>query len=42
MRKRISSTIMERAVEAVPAFKQVLRKLDEQVTLRGQFKLKDI
>ncbi len=27
---------MERATEAVPAFKEVLRKLDEQVTLRGQ------
>jgi len=36
MRKRISPTIMERAVAAVPAFKHVVRKLDEQVTLRGQ------
>ena len=27
---------MERAVEAVPAFKYVVRKLDEPVTLRGQ------
>ncbi len=27
---------MERATEAVPAFNHVLRKLDEQVTLRGQ------
>ena len=36
MRKRISPTIMERAIEAVPAFKHVVRKLDEQVTLRGQ------
>ncbi len=36
MRKRISPTILERAVETVPEFKDVLRKLDEQVTLRGQ------
>lgn len=28
--------MMERATEAVPAFNHVLRKLDEQVTLRGQ------
>ncbi len=28
--------MMERATEAVPAFKDVLRKLDEQVALRGQ------
>ncbi len=33
MRKRISPAIMERAVEAVPVFKDVL---EEQVTLRGQ------
>ena len=36
MRKRINPTIMERAKEAVPGFHHVLRKLDEQVTLRGQ------
>ncbi len=36
MRKRTSPTIMERATEAVPAFKEVLRKLAQQVTLRGQ------
>jgi len=36
MRKRISPTIMERAAAAVPAFNHVLRKLDEQVILRGQ------
>ncbi len=36
MRKRTSPTMMERATEAVQAFKDVLRKLDEQVALRGQ------
>jgi len=36
MRKRISPIMMKRATEAVPAFNHVLRKLDEQVTLRGQ------
>lgn len=36
MRKRISPTLQERAIAAVPAFKEVLRKLSQQVTLRGQ------
>lgn len=36
MRKRISPTLQERAIAAVPAFEEVLRKLSQQVTLRGQ------
>jgi len=36
MRKRISPTLQERAIAAVPAFEDVLRKLALQVTLRGQ------
>jgi len=36
MRKRINPTILERAIIAVPEFENVLRKLEQQVTLRGQ------
>jgi len=38
MRKRISPTILERAIEVVPEFERVLAKLSQQVTLRGQSK----
>jgi integrase/recombinase XerD len=38
MRKRISPTILEKAIAAVAGFENVLRKLDEQVALRGQSK----
>ena len=38
MRKKTSPTILERAVALVPEFKNVLNKLDQQVTLRGQSK----
>ena len=36
MRKRISPTLQEKAITAVPEFENVLRKLAQQVTLRGQ------
>jgi len=36
MKKRTSPTIVERAIIAVPDFKRVIAKLDQQVTLRGQ------
>ena len=35
MRKRTSPTILEQAIIAVPDFEQVIKKLSEQVTLRG-------
>jgi len=38
MRKRISPTILERAIEVVPEFERVLEKLSQQVSLRGQSK----
>ena len=38
MRKRTSPTILEQAIIAVPEFEQVIKKLSEQVTLRGQSK----
>jgi len=38
MRKKTSPTILERAIALVPEFKNVLNKLDQQVTLRGQSK----
>lgn len=38
MRKKTSITIVERAIHAVPAFKEVVSKLEQQVTLRGQSK----
>ncbi len=38
MRKRTSPTILERAIIAVPEFENVIKKLAEQVTLRGQSK----
>jgi integrase/recombinase XerD len=38
MRKSISPTILEKAIAAVAGFENVLRKLDEQVALRGQSK----
>lgn len=36
MRKRTSPTTVERAIVAVPDFKRVIAKPDQQVTLRGQ------
>jgi len=36
MKKSISPNILERAIIAVPEFKRVVAKLDQQVTLRGQ------
>ncbi len=36
MKRKCSLTIIEQAIIKVPAFKNVLRKLDQQVTLRGQ------
>ena len=36
MRQKTSLTIVERAIIAVPGFEQVLKKLDQQVALRGQ------
>ena len=38
MRKRTSPTILERAIIAVPEFENVIKKLSNQVTLRGQSK----
>ena len=38
MRKKSSPTILEQAIAAVPEFKNVLKKLDTQVALRGQSK----
>lgn len=36
MRKKTSPTIVERAIEMVPGFENVVKKLEQQVTLRGQ------
>ncbi len=38
MRKKSGFTIVEQAIALVPEFKNVVRKLDQQVTLRGQSK----
>ncbi len=38
MRKKTSLTIVERAIVEVPGFEMVLKKLTQQVTLRGQSK----
>jgi hypothetical protein len=38
MRKQISPTILERAIASVPEFEKVLKKLETQVTIRGQSK----
>lgn len=38
MRKRTSPTIVDRAIIAVPEFESVIKKLSNQVTLRGQSK----
>lgn len=38
MRKKSGLTIVERAIVLVPKFENVVRKLDQQVTLRGQSK----
>jgi site-specific recombinase XerD len=38
MKKRIEPTLVEKAIEMVPGFHLVLKKLDQQVTLRGQSK----
>lgn len=38
MRKKTSPTILERAITLVPEFENVLKRLDQQVTLRGQSK----
>jgi hypothetical protein len=36
MKKRTSPTVVEQAIIAVPEFKRVIAKPDQQVTLRGQ------
>lgn len=36
MRKKVSLTVVERAIIAVPGFEKVFKKLEQQVTLRGQ------
>jgi integrase/recombinase XerD len=38
MRKKSGLTIVEQAVTLVPEFENVVRKLEQQVTLRGQSK----
>jgi len=38
MRKKTSPTIVEQAIHAVPGLKNVVTKLEQQVTLRGQSK----
>lgn len=38
MRKRTNPTILEQAIAAVPEFENVIRKLQQQVALRGQSK----
>jgi len=38
MRKKTFSTLVEQAIHAVPGFKDVVSKLEQQVTLRGQSK----
>ncbi len=38
MRKRTSPTILERAIIAVPGFENVIKKLSNQVSIRGQSK----
>jgi|ERR1035437_6858702 hypothetical protein len=36
MKKRIKPTLVEKAIEAVPGFEQVFKKLGQHVILRGQ------
>jgi integrase/recombinase XerD len=38
MRKKSGFTIVEQAIVLVPAFENVVRKLEQQVVLRGQSK----
>ncbi|MFH0758934.1 MAG: hypothetical protein V2B15_16720 [Bacteroidota bacterium] len=38
MRKKSGFTIVEQAIVLVPDFERVVRKLEQQVTLRGQSK----
>ena len=38
MRKRIEPTIVEKAIESVAGFELVLKKLEQQVVLKGQSK----
>ena len=38
MRKKSGFTIIEQAIVLVPEFEKVIRKLEQQVTLRGQSK----
>ena len=38
MRKKSGLTIVEQAIMLVPEFEKVVRKLEQQVTLRGQSK----
>jgi hypothetical protein len=38
MRKKSGLTIVEQAIVLVPEFEKVVRKLEQQVTLRGQSK----
>ena len=40
MRKKSGFTIVEQAIMLVPEFESVVRKLEQQVTLRGQSKNK--
>jgi hypothetical protein len=39
MRKKSGFTIVEQAIVLVPEFEKVVRKLEQQVTLRGQSKV---
>ena len=36
MRKHVEPTIVEKAIESVAGFDQVLKKLEQQVVLKGQ------
>jgi hypothetical protein len=38
MKKRISPTILERAIEVVPDFEQDMKEMSQHVILRGQSK----
>jgi hypothetical protein len=37
MRKKSGFTIVEQAIMLVPEFEKVVRKLEQQVTLRGKY-----
>ena len=40
MRKKSGFTLVEQAIMLVPEFENVVRKMEQQVTLRGQSKSK--